>query len=111
MNASATTAFKATAARHRLDELLMLPQLNRDQIQRLATLTAAAFSTELERICDEVTERTGKGDDNLFTWLLTYQQLARMAIKTGREPHHTGRHSRSDVTAARHQTLNWYRAR
>lgn len=82
----ATTAFKATAARHRLDELLMLPQLNRDQIQRLATLTAAAFSTELERICDEVTERTGKGDDNLFTWLLTYQQLARMAIKLGVNP-------------------------
>lgn len=82
----ATTAFKATAARHRLDELLMLPQLNRDQIQRLATLTAAAFSTELERICDEVTERTGKGDDNLFTWLLTYQQLARMALKLGVTP-------------------------
>ncbi|EFF0635189.1 replication endonuclease, partial [Escherichia coli] len=82
----ATTAFRATAARHRLDELLMLPQLNRDQIQRLATLTAAAFSTELERICDEVIERTGKGDDNLFTWLLTYQQLAHMALKLGVTP-------------------------
>ncbi|MFG3861271.1 replication endonuclease, partial [Escherichia coli] len=57
----ATTAFKATAARERLDELLILPQLERDDIQRLATLTATAFSTALERACDEAIKRTGKG--------------------------------------------------
>ncbi|EHQ5519617.1 replication endonuclease, partial [Escherichia coli O168] len=61
----ATPAFKATAARERLDELLMLPQLSRDEIQRLATLTATAFSTALERACDEVIEKTGRGDDDL----------------------------------------------
>ncbi|EET9013391.1 replication endonuclease [Escherichia coli] len=82
----ATPAFKATAARERLDELLMLPQLSRDEIQRLATLTATAFSTALERACDEVIEKTGRGDDDLFTWLLTYQPLAHMALKLGITP-------------------------
>ncbi|HGU3882919.1 TPA: replication endonuclease [Escherichia coli] len=82
----ATPAFKATAARERLDELLMLPQLSRDEIQRLATLTATAFSTALERACDEVIEKTGRGDDDLLTWLLTYQPLAHMALKLGITP-------------------------
>ncbi|EFC3822703.1 replication endonuclease [Escherichia coli] len=82
----ATPAFKATAARERLDELLMLPQLSRDEIQRLATLTATAFSTALERACDEVIEKTGRGDDDMFTWLLTYQPLAHMALKLGITP-------------------------
>ncbi|HAU9575285.1 TPA: replication endonuclease, partial [Escherichia coli] len=82
----ATPAFKATAARERLDELLMLPQLSRDEIQRLATLTATAFSAALERACDEVIEKTGRGDDDLFTWLLTYQPLAHMALKLGITP-------------------------
>ncbi|EFN7674436.1 replication endonuclease, partial [Escherichia coli] len=82
----ATTAFKATAARERLDELLILPQLERDDIQRLATLTATAFSTALERACDEAIKRTGKGDDDLYTWLLTYQPLAHMALKLGITP-------------------------
>ncbi|EPN7822227.1 replication endonuclease [Escherichia coli] len=82
----ATPAFKATAARERLDELLMLPQLSRDEIQRLATLTATAFSTALERACGEVIEKTGRGDDDLFTWLLTYQPLAHMALKLGITP-------------------------
>ncbi|EQC2759828.1 replication endonuclease [Escherichia coli] len=82
----ATPAFKSTAARERLDELLMLPQLSRDEIQRLATLTATAFSAALERACDEVIEKTGRGDDDLFTWLLTYQPLAHMALKLGITP-------------------------
>ncbi|MFG5876121.1 replication endonuclease [Escherichia coli] len=82
----ATTAFKATAARERLDELLILPQLERDDIQRLATLTATAFSAALERACDEAIKRTGKGDDDLYTWLLTYQPLAHMALKLGITP-------------------------
>ncbi|ELH1948974.1 replication endonuclease [Escherichia coli] len=82
----ATPAFKATAARERLDELLMLPQLSRDEIQRLATLTATAFSAALERACDEVIEKTGRGDDDMFTWLLTYQPLAHMALKLGITP-------------------------
>ncbi|EFN7674470.1 replication endonuclease, partial [Escherichia coli] len=82
----ATTAFKATAARERLDELLILPQLERDDIQRLATLTATAFSAALERACDEAIKRTGKGDDDLYTWLLTYQPLAHMALKLGVTP-------------------------
>ncbi|MFL9101284.1 replication endonuclease [Escherichia coli] len=82
----ATPAFKATAARERLDELLILPQLSRDEIQHLATLTATAFSTALERACDEVIEKTGRGDDDLLTWLLTYQPLAHMALKLGITP-------------------------
>ena len=82
----ATPAFKATAARERLDELLILPQLSRDEIQRLATLTATAFSAALERACDEIIEKTGRGDDDLFTWLLTYQSLAHMALKLGITP-------------------------
>ncbi|HGZ0490099.1 TPA: replication endonuclease [Escherichia coli] len=82
----ATPAFKATAARERLDELLILPQLSRDEIQHLATLTATAFSAALERACDEIIEKTGRGDDDLFTWLLTYQSLAHMALKLGITP-------------------------
>ncbi|EHI6401730.1 replication endonuclease [Escherichia coli] len=82
----ATPAFKATAARERLDELLILPQLSRDEIQHLATLTATAFSAALERACDEIIEKTDRGDDDLFTWLLTYQSLAHMALKLGITP-------------------------
>ena len=82
----APPAFKATAARERLDELLILPQLSRDEIQHLATLTATAFSAALERACDEIIEKTGRGDDDLFTWLLTYQSLAHMALKLGITP-------------------------
>ncbi|BEA44244.1 TPA: hypothetical protein ACOR5W_000745 [Escherichia coli] len=60
----ATPAFKTTVVRHRLEELLTLPQLTRDEIQRIATLTAQAFAAEFERICDEVLERTGKDNDS-----------------------------------------------
>ncbi|HFO8478997.1 TPA: replication endonuclease, partial [Escherichia coli] len=31
-------------------------------------------------------EKTGRGDDDLFTWLLTYQPLAHMALKLGITP-------------------------
>ncbi|MCW3830956.1 hypothetical protein AB7Z13_08020, partial [Escherichia coli] len=63
----ATPAFKTTVVRHRLEELLTLPQLTRDEIQRIATLTAQAFAAEFERICDEVLERTGKDNDSPVT--------------------------------------------
>lgn len=79
----ATPAFKATAARERLDELLMLPQLSRDEIQRLATLTATAFSTALERACDEVIEKTGRGDDDLFTRVTDLPATGTHGVKTG----------------------------
>lgn len=82
----ATPAFKTTVVRHRLEELLTLPQLTRDEIQRIATLTARAFAAEFERICDEVLERTGKDNDSPVIWLLAYQKVARTALILGMVP-------------------------
>ncbi|EJC0147750.1 TPA: replication endonuclease [Escherichia coli] len=82
----ATPAFKTTVVRHRLEELLTLPQLTRDEIQRIATLTAQAFAAEFERICDEVLERTGKDNDSPVIWLLAYQKVARTALILGVVP-------------------------
>ncbi|HIH3669265.1 TPA: replication endonuclease, partial [Escherichia coli] len=40
-----TPGYRSLAGRERLDDLLYLPQLNKHQIQTLATMTAAMFSS------------------------------------------------------------------
>ncbi len=77
----ATTAFRTTVVRERLDELLHLPELNRNAIQRLAVLTAGAFETAFDRAVD----RTGK-EDGPLTWLLAYQSIGHTALKMGVMP-------------------------
>lgn len=80
-NRFCTYDYQFIAARERLDELLYLPQLNKRQVQTLATLTAGAFSGEFDRLC------TGYGDDiTLNDMLAVYQKLAHMALKLGITP-------------------------
>ncbi|EJT6877985.1 replication endonuclease, partial [Escherichia coli] len=47
-----TQGYRSLAGRERLDDLLYLPQLNKHQIQTLATMTAAMFSSTFEKLCD-----------------------------------------------------------
>ncbi|MDC8906216.1 replication endonuclease, partial [Escherichia coli] len=47
-----TPGYRSLAGRERLDDLLYLPQLNKHQIQTLATMTAAMFSSTFEKLCD-----------------------------------------------------------
>ncbi|TNL01528.1 replication protein, partial [Kosakonia cowanii] len=46
-----TLRYQQAVARERLDELLILPQLSRGEVRTAATLTAGAFSGELDRLC------------------------------------------------------------
>ncbi len=43
-----TPGYRSLAGRERTDDLLYLPQLNKHQIQTLATMTAAMFSSTFE---------------------------------------------------------------
>ena len=44
-----TQGYRSLAGRERLDDLLYLPQLNKHQIQTLATMTAAMFQQHLRK--------------------------------------------------------------
>ncbi|HBA9459476.1 TPA: replication endonuclease, partial [Escherichia coli] len=55
-----TPGYRSLAGRERLDDLLYLPQLNKHQIQTLATMTAAMFSSTFEKLCDGVGATDGE---------------------------------------------------
>ncbi|WP_348924408.1 replication endonuclease, partial [Escherichia coli] len=79
---------RAAIARERLDDWLRLPTLGRDEIQRLAVLTAGVFATALDKAMDEVIARTKESDDSdtAFQWLLAYQIVGRRTLRLGVTP-------------------------
>ncbi|HCP4386261.1 TPA: replication endonuclease, partial [Escherichia coli] len=81
-----TPGYRALAGRERLDDLLYLPQLNKHQIQTLATMTAAMFSSTFETLCDGFGARDG--ELTMEVALKAYQMLARMALHLHAMPPH-----------------------
>ena len=69
-----------------LDDLLYLPQLNKHQIQTLATMTAAMFSSTFEKLCDGF--GATDGELTMDVTLKAYQMLARMALHLHAMPPH-----------------------
>ncbi|HHN8930193.1 TPA: replication endonuclease, partial [Escherichia coli] len=70
-----TPGYRSLAGRERLDDLLYLPQLNKHQIQTLATMTAAMFSSTFEKLCDGF--GATDGELTMDVTLKAYQMLAR----------------------------------
>lgn len=81
-----TPGYRSLAGRERLDDLLYLPQLNKHQIQTLATMTAAMFSSTFEKLCDGF--GATDGELTMDVTLKTYQMLARMALHLHIMPPH-----------------------
>ncbi len=81
-----TPGYRALAGRERLDDLLYLPQLNKQQIQTLATMTAAMFSSTFEKLCDGL--GATDGELTMEVTLKAYQMLARMALHLHTMPPH-----------------------
>ncbi|WP_141031039.1 replication endonuclease, partial [Escherichia coli] len=81
-----TPGYRALAGRERLDDLLYLPQLNKHQIQTLATMTAAMFSSIFEKLCDGF--GATDGELTMEVALKAYQRLARMALHLHTVPPH-----------------------
>ncbi len=81
-----TPGYRALAGRERLDDLLYLPQLNKHQIQTLATMTAAMFSSTFEKLCDGF--GATDGELTMDVTLKAYQMLARMALHLHAMPPH-----------------------
>ncbi|EGO9718501.1 replication endonuclease [Shigella boydii] len=81
-----TPGYRSLAGRERLDDLLYLPQLNKHQIQTLATMTAAMFSSTFEKLCDGV--GATNGELTMEVALKAYQMLARMALHLHAMPPH-----------------------
>ncbi|EAC0482864.1 replication endonuclease [Escherichia coli] len=81
-----TPGYCSLAGRERLDDLLYLPQLNKHQIQTLATMTAAMFSSTFETLCDGFGARDG--ELTMEVALKAYQMLARMALHLHTMPPH-----------------------
>ncbi|MCZ9141399.1 replication endonuclease, partial [Escherichia albertii] len=73
-----TPGYRSLAGRERLDDLLYLPQLNKHQIQTLAVMTAAMFSSTFEKLCDGC--GATDGELTMDITLKAYQMLARMAL-------------------------------
>lgn len=73
-----TPGYRSLAGRERLDDLLYLPQLNKHQIQTLATMTAAMFSSTFEKLCDGFGARDG--ELTMDVMLKAYRMLARIAL-------------------------------
>ncbi|EMW59381.1 bacteriophage replication A family protein [Escherichia coli 2762100] len=81
-----TPGYRSLAGRERLDDLLSLPQLNKHQIQTLATMTAAMFSSTFEKLCDGF--GATDGELTMDVTLKAYQMLARMALHLHAMPPH-----------------------
>ena len=81
-----TPGYRSLAGRERLDDLLYLPQLNKHQIQTLATMTAAMFSSTFEKLCDGF--GATDGELTMDVTLKAYQMLARMALHLHAMPPH-----------------------
>lgn len=81
-----TSGYRSLAGRERLDDLLYLPQLNKHQIQTLATMTAAMFSSTFEKLCDGF--GATDGELTMDVTLKAYQMLARMALHLHAMPPH-----------------------
>ncbi|EMD1872537.1 replication endonuclease, partial [Escherichia coli] len=81
-----TPGYRSLAGRERLDDLLYLPQLNKHQIQTLATMTAAMFSSTFEKLCDGF--GATDGELTMDVTLKAYQMLARMALHLHIMPPH-----------------------
>ncbi|WP_172807130.1 replication endonuclease, partial [Escherichia coli] len=81
-----TPGYRSLAGRERLDDLLYLPQLNKHQIQTLATMTAAMFSSTFEKLCDGF--GATDGELTMDITLKVYQMLARMALHLHAMPPH-----------------------
>ncbi|MGI4908840.1 replication endonuclease, partial [Escherichia coli] len=81
-----TQGYRSLAGRERLDDLLYLPQLNKHQIQTLATMTAAMFSSTFEKLCDGF--GATDGELTMDVTLKAYQMLARMALHLHAIPPH-----------------------
>lgn len=81
-----TSGYRSLAGRERLDDLIYLPQLNKHQIQTLATMTAAMFSSTFEKLCDGF--GATDGELTMDVTLKAYQMLARMALHLHAMPPH-----------------------
>ncbi|EEV7442202.1 replication endonuclease [Escherichia coli] len=81
-----TPGYRSVAGRERLDDLLYLPQLNKHQIQTLAVMTAAMFSSTFEKLCDDF--GATDGELTMDITLKAYQMLARMALHLHTVPPH-----------------------
>ncbi|EES1846135.1 replication endonuclease [Escherichia coli] len=81
-----TPGYRSLAGRERLDDLLYLPQLNKHQIQTLATMMAAMFSSTFEKLCDGF--GATDGELTMDVTLKAYQMLARMALHLHAMPPH-----------------------
>ncbi|MED0259783.1 replication endonuclease [Escherichia coli] len=89
-----TQGYRSLAGRERLDDLLYLPQLNKHQIQTLATMTAAMFSSTFEKLCDGF--GATDGELTMDVTLKAYQMLARMALHLHAMPPHYEALNKSD---------------
>ncbi|EMK5256535.1 replication endonuclease, partial [Escherichia coli] len=89
-----TQGYRSLAGRERLDDLLYLPQLNQHQIQTLATMTAAMFSSTFEKLCDGF--GATDGELTMDVTLKAYQMLARMALHLHAMPPHYEALNKSD---------------
>ncbi len=89
-----TPGYRSLAGRERLDDLLYLPQLNQYQIQTLATMTAAMFSSTFEKLCDGF--GATDGELTMDVTLKAYQMLARMALHLHAMPPHYEALNKSD---------------
>ncbi|MGK7506384.1 replication endonuclease [Salmonella enterica] len=81
-----TPCYRSLAGRERLDDLLYLPQLNKHQIQTLATMTATMFSSTFETLCDGF--GASDGELTMDVTLKAYQVLARIAFHLHIMPPH-----------------------
>ncbi|HFI8955551.1 TPA: replication endonuclease, partial [Escherichia coli] len=73
--------------RESLEELITLPNLSRERIQKIAVLLASAVKMHLADAMDKAREITGNDkDDNLNNWLIAYQYIGRRVLKLGITP-------------------------
>ncbi|XTZ36736.1 replication endonuclease [Salmonella enterica] len=89
-----TPGYRSIAGRERLDDLLYLPQLNKHQIQTLATMTAAMFSSTFEKLCDGF--GASDGELTMDVILKAYRMLARIALCLHIMPPHYEALNKSD---------------
>ncbi|EIY9047589.1 replication endonuclease, partial [Escherichia coli] len=83
----APLSFQAAAMRESLEELITLPNLSRERIQKIAVLLASAVKMHLADAMDKAREITGNDkDDNLNNWLIAYQYIGRRVLKLGITP-------------------------
>ncbi len=83
----APLSFQAAAMRESLEELITLPDLNRERIQKISVLLASAVKMHLADAMDKAREITGNDkDDNLSNWLIAYQYIGRRVLKLGITP-------------------------